>query len=309
MGQAKTDGIASLLRTYSLEITARDRAARRAVIRGMPPGSDVFVADLPDQPPDIVVEACAELRRGGLEPVPHLVARNIAGRRELQDTLARLRGEARVAGALLVGGDRTDCAGPFATALDLLQSGCLQESGITRVAFACYPEGHPRIPRATLRSALARKVAEAEEAGFEVLLISQFAFQAEPVIAYTRELRAAGLHTPLRSGVAGPAARRVLLDFGRELGAGPSLGQLEARCKDGHDQEEETPGTFLQELVLAQAREPDLNLAGAHFYPFGSTDRCVTWAEAQGDAGAGGPAHQGSGASGPPTSDGASPTP
>ena len=265
----------------------------------MPRGSDVFVADLPDQPPDVVVEACAELRRGGLEPVPHLVARNIAGRRELQSTLTRLRTEAGVAGALLVGGDRPDCAGPFATALDLLQSGCLQDHGVTRVAFACYPEGHPRIPQDALRSALARKVAEAQDAGFEVLLISQFAFQAEPVIAYARELRTEGLHAPLRTGVAGPAARRVLLDFGRELGAGPSLASLEARCEGGRDQEEEIPETFLSKLVLAQAREPDLNLAGVHFYPFGSTDRCVTWVETQRDAGASSSADPRAGASGP----------
>ena len=295
-GTAGIDGIASLLRTYSIEITARDRAARRAVIRGMPPGSEVFVADLPDQPPDVVVAACAELRRGGLEPVPHLVARNIAGRGELRETLTRL---GSVSGALLVGGDRPDCAGPFSTALDLLQSGCLHGAGIRRVAFACYPEGHPRIPRTTLRSALLRKVTEAEQAGFEVLLISQFAFQAEPVIAYTRELRAARLHAPLRCGAAGPAARRVLLDFGRELGAGPSLASLEARCEGGRDQEEEMPETFLHQLVQAQAREPALNLAGAHFYPFGSTDRCVTWAEAQRGSGASGPASPRAGASGP----------
>ena len=131
---------------YSLEVTPRDKDAFEAVARLLPPLTEVFVADLPDQEPELLIEACARYRRAGFRPVPHLVARNIESVDKLRFLLSRLVGDAEVERALVLGGDRSEPAGPFKEALDLLETGQLSEHGIRKIALACFPEGHPDHP-------------------------------------------------------------------------------------------------------------------------------------------------------------------
>src|SRR5262249_58888949 len=85
-------------------------------------------------------------RRGpGLEPVPHLAVRGFAPARDLDDFLARLRGEAAVARVLVIAGDPDEPAGDFRSAIEVIDGGALQRHGITGIAIAAYPDGHPRI--------------------------------------------------------------------------------------------------------------------------------------------------------------------
>lgn len=259
-----------ILHAHSVEITAKDRDARAAAIRHMPPGSEVFIADLPDQTPEVVREAARDLRGGGLEPVPHLVARNIPGLAVLDELLAALRADAGVTRVLLTGGDRDSPVGDFASALNLLRTGLLPRHGIRRVAFAAFPEGHPRIGTETLEEALRLKVAEAVAAGMDVFLVSQFVFEAEPVLDFIRRLRGMGIDAPLRAGTAGPTRREVLLDFGRDLGAGPSLALVQRMAEGAHY----TPDAYLAALSKGGAQGPE----GLHLFPFGSAEECLTWA-------------------------------
>jgi methylenetetrahydrofolate reductase (NADPH) len=263
--------------TASIEITARDREARDAVLAGMAAGSEVYIADLPDQPPDVIIEAAAEIRGGGLEPVPHIVARNIASHRDLDDLLTTLRAKADVTRVLVTAGDRATSRGPFDSALDILRGGRLQACGVTRSRFVCFPEGHPRVPASVMKTALREKILAAEDAELDVLLISQFVFEAEPVLRYVRALRSDRIEVPLRVGVAGPAPRDRLLEFGRDLGVGASLGALE---RHGGMAGLVTPGELLRDFARAQSEEPGLRLDGAHFFPFGSPADCVSWTSA-----------------------------
>ncbi|ACM03770.1 methylenetetrahydrofolate reductase [Cereibacter sphaeroides] len=262
----------------SIEITAKDTASRRAVIEGLPEHTEVFVADLPDQPPEVVLEAAAEIRSAGLEPVPHLVARNLSSADALDAVLRDLRRMAQVRSVFVTGGDRDEPSGPFASALDLLGTGLLQRHGLTRLAFAGYPEGHPRIPTADLEEALRRKLAAARAGGFETLLISQFAFDAAPVVAMARRLRSLGLMVPLRVGTAGPADRHTLAEFARDLGAGHSAERLDHPASDPAGFSIER---FAAALADAQAQEPALGLEGLHLFPFGSTEASVGWLRQQ----------------------------
>ena len=63
-----------------------------------------------------------------------------------------------------------------------------------------------------------------------MLLVSQFLFEARPLLAYTRRLRAAGIAAPLRVGVAGPADAETLLKFADELGVGSSKRVVEEKA-------------------------------------------------------------------------------
>jgi methylenetetrahydrofolate reductase (NADPH) len=265
--------------SYSLEVTPRNGEAFEAAARLLPPLTEVFVADLPNQVPDLLIEACARYRRAGLRPVPHLVARNIDGLDKLRFLLSRLVGDAEVERALVLGGDRSEPAGPFNEALDLLATGQLPEHGIRQIALACFPEGHPTIPDDELQRALEAKLAAAAQGDLDVLLVSQFLFDTRPLLDYTRRLRAGGIDAPLRAGLAGPADAETLLQFAEELGVGGSKRVMQSKAaKPDERKTDQSPQRLTTALVKAQASEPSLRIEGFHFFAFGSTKGTIAWA-------------------------------
>ena len=68
--------LAKLLNDYSAEVTTPDRKSLDVAANMMPPGSRVYIAAIPKDPPDKQIEVAGLVRDLGLEPVPHLVARN-----------------------------------------------------------------------------------------------------------------------------------------------------------------------------------------------------------------------------------------
>ena len=276
-GQA---ALAGFLRTYSAEVTARDRKGLDAAPDLMKPGSEVFVAAIPGETVDRIVAAAAQIRRGGLEPVPHIVARNIASRAALGDLLGRLAGEAGINRALVLGGDRDKPEGEFESSLQLIQSGLLQAHGVKRIGLAWYPEGHPRVADAVLDSARAAKLKAAAEGGFDVWMVSQFCFDPKPILAMAERIRSEGVTAPLRVGVAGPAERATLVKYALMCGVGASLRALKERQDLARNvMTGETPEALLTELVQTQARQPQLGLSGVHFFTFGALAKSAQWAE------------------------------
>ncbi|WP_028033219.1 methylenetetrahydrofolate reductase [Chelativorans sp. J32] len=274
--------LAGLLGTYSVEVTSRDTKSLADVSRILPRGTEVFVANLPTESADVLIEAAARLRSAGLIPVPHIVARNVASKRDLEHMLAGLASKAGVERALVLGGDRDQPAGEFDAALQIIQSGLLEKNGIRRIAIACYPEGHPRIPGDVLRAALKAKIAAAASAGLDVLLVSQFAFDPAPIIDFVSELRRDGMEAPVRVGVAGPADRLKLVKYAIRCGVGASLRVLRERSELARNVlSGETPDDLLGQVALAQASDPSLGIAGVHFFTFGDPARSARWAEEQ----------------------------
>ena len=274
------DNLAALLDDYSVEVTSRDAASVAAAAATMRPGTEVFVANLPREGADVLVAAARTLKLAGLSPVPHIVARNIAGPRELGDMLARLTAEAGVERALVLGGDRDDPAGPFDAALQLIETGAFQRAGIRRIAIGCYPEGHARIPADALAGALRDKLAAAADAGLDVLLVSQFVFDAAPVVAFAEGLRRQGVAAPLRVGVAGPADRAKLIKYALRCGVGASLRVLRERSELARNVlAGETPDEILGTVADAAAARPELAITGAHFFTFGNPAGSIGWAE------------------------------
>jgi methylenetetrahydrofolate reductase (NADPH) len=272
-------GLADILQGYSAEVTARDRKSLDAAHELLAPGTEVFIAAIPGESPDRLVAAAAQLRRAGLIPTPHIVARNIKNRVALDDLLERLVGEAGLDRLLCLGGDRDKPEGEFESSLQLLQTGLIQAHGVSRIFLACYPEGHPRIADEVLEQARAAKLAVAAEAGFDVTLISQFCFDPKPVIALAKRMRSQGVAVPFRVGVAGPAERATLVKYALMCGVGASLRALKERQDLARNVlAGETPGGLLAEVAEAQRASPGLGVAGVHFFTFGSLARSARWA-------------------------------
>ena len=273
--------LTGLLKNYTAEVTARDRKGIDAAQSMMAPGSEVYVAAIPGESEDRIVAACAHIRRSGLVPVPHIVARNIENRANLDDLLRRLAGEAALDRALVLGGDRDKPAGDFYCSLQLLETGLLQEHGVTQVRLACYPEGHPRVADEVLEEARAIKLEVAAKAGLDVWMVSQFCFDAKPIIALAKRMRAKGVTVPFRVGVAGPAERTTLVKYALMCGVGASLRALKERQDLARNVlAGETPEALLTEVAQAQECDPSLGIAGVHFFTFGALAKSAAWADA-----------------------------
>jgi len=272
--------LARLLENYSAEITTRDQKSLDAAGDLLRPETRVFIASFPKDTVDDFIRGAVKLHRAGMIAIPHIVARNIPSRTVLDEMLARLAGEAGVDRAHVVGGDRDKPDGEYDAALQLLETGLFQKYGITRIALACYPEGHPRIPDAVLESAREAKMKAAAAAGLQVWMVSQFAFESAPIIALARRMRSQGITVPYRVGVAGPADRTTLLKYAMLCGVGASLRALRERKDLARSMAAgETPEALLTEIALAREAEPAFGISGVHFFTFGSLMKTAKWVE------------------------------
>ena len=272
--------MASILNNYSVELTARDRKSLDLAKELLAPGTEVFIAALPNDKVDDVVAACARLRQDGLTPVPHVVARNIENEKDLDTLLGRLVAEAGMERCLVLGGDRDTPAGSLTSSGQILETGLIQKRGIKTIRIGSYPEGHPKISEAALDKARADKLAIAARDGLDVTIVSQFVFEADPIVGFAKKLRAEGTTAPFRVGVAGPADRGLLMKYALICGIGNSLRVLKGRAGLAlNTLTGETPEDVVRGVGDAQAADPSLNISGIHFFTFGSLAKSAQWAK------------------------------
>ena len=267
----------SLLAGFSIEASSGD-AAIEAAASHLPPGTDVYVNWLPGDNHHRSVAAAASLRNKGLNPVPHVAARYLTGLTQLQDFLARLSGEAAVQQVLAIAGDRDRPVGPFESSLQLLETGLFEKYRIAEIGIAGYPEGNPRISTQALATALAAKLARARDVGLTPYIVTQFCFEAQPIVDWTRRLRAEGVAAPIHVGLAGPAGLATLMKFALRCGVGNSIRALSLRGPAiARLLTEAGPERVIEDLARAGAAEPALAFAGVHFFSFGGFARTADW--------------------------------
>jgi methylenetetrahydrofolate reductase (NADPH) len=272
--------VTELVGACSIEISPRDELAGERLCEFLAPGRTVFVNHPGSVTHHDIVAACAKLRRAGFEPVPHIAVRRLASFTQASDFLQRAAGEAQVGSALIIGGDPDHPVGPFPDSFDLLASGLVERHGLRAVAFAGYPEGHPRIAARALDEALRAKVALARRQGLDASLVTQFGFDAAPILRWIAGLRAQDIDCPVRIGVAGPATVATLAKFAVRCGIGASLRAL-AR---GHTAfarilAEAGPDALIDALVADE--DPGGPIDGLHLFTFGGIRRTTEWLRAK----------------------------
>ena len=267
----------------SIELSPRDEMAGDALRKLLAPGTSVFVNHPASVTHHDIVAACVRLHRAGFVPVPHVAARRLVSFTQASDFLQRAAGEAGVERILLIGGDDSP-AGPFRAGLDLLATGVVEGHGIGQVAFGGYPEGHPAIDARALNAALSAKVALARQSGLAVSLVTQFGFEAEPILRWMTALRAQGIDCPVHVGIAGPASVATLAKFAIRCGIGASLRALaRGHAAFARIMVEAGPDALIGDLVADEA--VDAPLAGLHVFTFGGVRRTAEWIRSATEAG------------------------
>ena len=275
--------IATFLGGYSIETTPAAAARIPSFKDLLPAGTAVYITHVPGTGDADVVSLAARLTRDGMTPVPHIAARSIPDKVWLDRYLARLDGEAGVERALLIAGDLDRPAGIFDNTMQVLDSGLMDRHGFRMIGLAGHPEGNRAIGEAGLGRALAWKNTFAERSDAEFHLVTQFAFDAKPVIEWDRRIRNAGNRLPIHVGIPGPASIKTLLDYARICGIGPSVRVLTRRAGGfARLALEMTPGRIVAELARYRSMDPDCGIVRAHVFPFGGLARTAKWLSARG---------------------------
>ena len=269
---------AELVSGGSLEMGAHRPQDARDIAAQLPAGTPVYVNHLPRHRLLDTLPTLVAVRDAGLEPVPHIAARRIKDQAELQTFLARAVSEAGVRKALILGGDETVAAGPYADGASLLRTGLLAKSGLREIGLPGYPEGHPRIPGAALEKALAEKLSLASAQSLGSYIVTQFSFAPARVIEYCAGLARSAPAVPVYVGLAGPTNPVALLRFAQRCGVSASLRALRAQGMDAVRLVTHTdPADQLTALAHYCAVHADCNVVGVHLFTFGGVTSAAAW--------------------------------
>lgn len=270
--------ISSLVKNFSIEALPKDTIKFDDLTLQLPVGTHVYVAFTSGSIGEIV-GAVEKLHNQGMVPVPHIPARRFVSHGELRNFLAALSRRAAIKQVLLVGGDTSHPAGPYAASLDLLKTGMLEAHGIKGVALAGHPEGHPVVSDEELRKALIEKCEYAAKAGLEVSLTTQFLFDTDKLFAWHAdfvERTVPGMAVDV--GLPGLAKMTTLMRFAKDCGVGASLGMLTRHAGRAFRLATSfSPENMLLELAEGVHKAGRPIFRSVHLYPFGSFERTAEW--------------------------------
>jgi methylenetetrahydrofolate reductase (NADPH) len=278
--QVEPRQIIDLLDDFSIEVTPATVARLPEIGSLLPAATRVYITFVPGEDWRNIANAAAEIRAADQTPVPHLPARTITSLADLDAFLRRVTDQAGVDEVLVIGGGLDQPQGPFASSLDLLETGLLERYGIRTIGVAGHPEGQPVLRLPGVTTTHEQKLAYARRSPAALRLVTQFVFDAQPLIAWERMIRTtAGLS--IHAGVPGPATLKTLLTYARLCGIGNSMrvltrqaGNLLRLARLSH------PDALITALARHRAAEPASRIKRLHFYPFGGVARTARWIEA-----------------------------
>jgi methylenetetrahydrofolate reductase (NADPH) len=191
-----------------------------------------------------------------------------------------LAGEAGVRSVMLVGGDMARPVGALQSALQVLESGVLARRGVQSVGIAGYPEQHPRIDDDELEAALVTKLASAQSQGLDAFVVTQFSFDEDVAANYVRAMRARGLRTRVRVGMAGPTSIASWLGYAKRCGVKASASALARRAGlVGRLFKMLTPDPIICRFAQA-ADSGEFADVEAHLFSFGGVVETARWLNA-----------------------------
>ncbi len=278
---ATIEQIAKAGANWSIEVTPAGATKVESFGDALAPGTDVNVTFLPGSDPADTATVAARLRDEGMHPIPHIAARSIQDKAQLNSILKALKEQASVDEVLIIGGGVDNPVGDFDNSMQILETGLIQDYGIGKIGVSGHPEGSPDIPADALASALAWKNEFAQKEGLNLYIETQFCFEAEQVLQWERDIRAAGNQLPIRIGIPGPATIKTLFRFAQISGIGPSMRFISKQAKNvAKLLTVQAPDLLLSELAEGMANDKDCLLAHFHYYPFGGFAKTAAYASA-----------------------------
>ncbi|WP_422073737.1 methylenetetrahydrofolate reductase [Tranquillimonas rosea] len=268
---------------YSIEVMPRTAAKIDDFRSVLPQGTRVYVAHIDGTGIDEMVATARRLGEQGFDVMPHVPARSVRNRAELDRWVGRYADEAGVRQALVLAGGIPTPRGDFHSSMQLLETGVFDRHGFTRLHVAGHPEGNRDIDPdggdRAVGEALSWKQAFAQRTDAQMALATQFAFDADAIAAWARRLQDNGMDLPIHAGIAGPAKLQTLIKFAVACGVGPSMAVLQRRAMDVSKLlVPYEPTDVLSRLTALRAQGRTGGIEQIHFFPLGGIGACADWA-------------------------------
>lgn len=263
--------VLQLLRSARYEVLPTPSIAEK-VFTHTQPGQKVTVTASASLGLEATLSAAEQLQRAGWQAVPHLAARMVSSRNQLQEIVDRLQA-AGVSEIFVPGGDASPPAGDYSQALDLLQDLDDLGAGFTEVGIAGYPEPHPVIAGEVLDHVLEAKTAYATH------IVSNLCFDPRSISRWVCQLRSRGVVVPILLGVPGRVQLTKLASVASAIGVGESTKFLRRNTAtfarlarpDGY-----APQKLVSEVLKAIPQDVD-GVAGLHIYTFNQIAKTQQW--------------------------------
>ncbi|MBM3805872.1 MAG: hypothetical protein FJW19_04400 [Actinobacteria bacterium] len=245
-------------------------------ILDLPAGAPVSVTCSPVKGIAATQEVSARLISSGHEVVPHFAARLVESREHVTRLAAWVRQQG-IKEVFLIAGDAEQPVGPYKDGVELLRDFLDSNSGVERVGFGSYPDGHAFISREDLSTALHHKQKLLEEAGVQGSASTQMCFDIALIRSWLQQERNNGFKMPVQLGVPGVVDRTRLMTLGARVGVGASMRYLSKNRAS--IMKMLSPGGYdPTELVAGLANDAQsLNIVGLHSFTFNSVADTAAW--------------------------------
>lgn len=273
--------IVDLMTGFTVETTPGSAAKVPDFRDHLRPGTTVYVTFLPGSDFADTIATARRLKSEGFNPIPHFPARSIPSKQFLEENLRRLVDDIDLKEALIIAGAVDKPLGEFTDSMQLLGTGLFDKHGITRIGVAGHPEGSPDIPGDAVKRALRWKNDFASRTDADIYVLTQFCFEAKPVIEWDQSLQAEGNILPVVLGIPGLATIKTLLAHAKACGVGPSMRFLSRQARNvAKLMSVSAPDKLLTDLAHYQATDPKCGISGVHMYPLGGLARSAVWSYA-----------------------------
>lgn len=232
---------------------------------------DIYVAFIPGDSTQNIIEACEFIIECGYTPVPHVPARNIKNEVDLENYLNGLS-NVGVTKILSIGGSGNSPEGIFESTYQIFATGIINNFSFEQINIAGHPEGNPNDPNADLN--LLEKLAWLNDNDFKSSVVTQWTFDIKTTNTWIKnikpKIKAISNSSEIHLGVAGPAKMTTLINYARICGV--SATAIVAKNKK----------MSLSKLIKHNPSEIINELAGydnLHFFPFGGIKELVNWKE------------------------------
>lgn len=263
-------GLVGLLQRARYEVLPTPSTEDK-VLAHVPVDVTVTVTASPSKGLDPTFDLAERLGKAGYIAVPHLAARMVSGRSELEEICARLTA-AGITTVFVPGGD-AETVGTYPDALALLEDLKNLGSPFEHVGITGYPESHPSIhDDLTVQSMWDKR-------RYATHVVSNLTFDPKVFATWLSRMRSRGITLPLLVGLPGPIDRTKLLGMATKIGVGESTRFLakNKRLFAGLA----APGGFTGERFLEQVAPsltpPDALVEGLHVFTFNQIAETEAW--------------------------------
>jgi len=273
--------IAVMLEDFSIEVTPSLVSKISNFREHLKPNTSIFITHLPGSEFENVIETAQQLYEQGFNPVPHLAARSIRNKQTLQRHLDKLKQVARLEEVLLIGGSVDNPVGEFSDTMQLLDTGLFESFDISRIGVAGHPEGSPDISDDAIHDALKWKNDFAVKTSINLHLVTQFCFEAKPVINWIERIGVQGNRLSVCVGIPGLATIKSLLNHARACGVGPSMRFISRQARNVTKiLSVSSPDKLIIDLAKYCHNQPNPGIRGIHVFSLGAFKKSSTWSNA-----------------------------